>query len=99
MKRQALILLCVLTAAGCGRWADLDSDAFAQGQASQERFSLDAAACKQAAENERSYSIRGLASDNVEKHGVFNRAYAACMKAKGYAPRTSLTNFWEAYDL
>ncbi|MBU6297971.1 MAG: hypothetical protein KGJ79_08580 [Alphaproteobacteria bacterium] len=99
MKRQALILFCVLAAAGCGRWADLDSDAFAQGQASQERFMLDSDACQRTAENARSYSIAGLAADNVGKHTVFNRAYTACMKARGYAPRTDLANFWEAYNL
>ncbi len=99
MTRQALILVCVLTAAGCGRWAALDSDAFARGQASQERFTMDAAACKEAAENARSYGIAGMAADNVGKHDVFNRTYAACMKTRGYAPHTSLTTLWEGYDL
>jgi hypothetical protein len=99
MRRQALILLCVLAAAGCGRWADLGSDAFAQGNATQERFTRDSSACAQKAENARSYGIAGMAADNVDKHAIFNHAYAACMKAEGYRERTSLTNFWEGYDL
>ena len=97
MRRQALILLCVLTAAGCGHWADLNSDAFAQGAATQEQFGRDNSACTQKAEKARSYTVAGIASDNVDNHAVFNRAFAACLKAKGYRERTSLTNFWEGY--
>jgi hypothetical protein len=99
MKPQALILICVLAAAGCGRWADLDSDAFAQGSATQEQFTLDSGACTQKADEERSYGIAGLAADNVDKHAIFNRAYAACMKAKGYREATSTLDFWQAYNL
>ena len=98
MRRQALILFCVLAAAGCGRWADLDSDAFAQDNAPQERFTRDSTACAQKAVNARSYSVAGLAADNVDKHAIFNQAYAACMKAKGYRERTSLTSSWEGYN-
>jgi hypothetical protein len=98
MKSKALILICVLAAAGCGHWADLNSDAFAHGDATQERFARDDTSCAQKAENARSYGMAGMAADNVDKHGVFNRAYAACMKAKGYRERTSLTSFWEGYN-
>ncbi len=97
MKR--LILICVLAAAGCGHWADLSSDAFAQGNASQEQFTSDSDACIVTAEIDRSYELRGIAADNVDKHAIFNRAYAACMRAKGYKERTSLTDFWESYNL
>jgi hypothetical protein len=99
MKSQALILICVLAAAGCGRWADLDSDAFAQGNATQEHFKLDSTACAQKAENARSYGITGMAADNVDKHAIFNRAYTACMKAKGYQEADSALDFWQAYNL
>jgi hypothetical protein len=99
MKPRALILICVLAAAGCGRWADLTSDAFAQGNATQERFLTDGRACAQMAEEARSYSVDGAAADNVERHAIFNRAYAACMTAKGYRERTSVTDIWEAYNL
>jgi hypothetical protein len=99
MRRQALILLCVLAAAGCGRWADLDSDAFARGDATQEQLGRDSAACAQKAENARSYGIAGVAADNVDKHAIFNRAYADCMKAKGYRESDSVRHFWRDYDL
>jgi hypothetical protein len=99
MKPQALILICVLAAAGCGRWADLDSDAFAQGNATQEQFKLDDTACTEKADRERSYELRGIAADNIDKHAIFNRAYAACMKAKGYREATSALDFWQAYNL
>ena len=99
MKPRALILICVLAAAGCGRWADLDSDAFAQGNATQEQFRLDSSACAEKAEASRSYELRGIAADKVDKHAIFNRAYAACMTAKGYREDTSALDFWQAYDL
>ena len=93
MKPRALILICVLAAAGCGRWTDLNSDAFAQGNATQERFKLDSDACHAEAENARSYSIAGVEADNVDRHAIFNRAFAACMKTKGYREKTSLLDF------
>jgi hypothetical protein len=99
MKPRALIVICVLAAAGCGRWVDLDSDAFAPGAATQERFNFDSDACTAKAESARSYSVAGVAADNVDKHAIFNRAYAACMKAKGYQEATSALNFWQANDL
>ena len=99
MKPQALILICVLAAAGCGRWADLSSDAFVQGNATQEQFKLDADACYAEAVAARSYDLRGITADNVDRHAIFNRAYAACMKAKGYQEATSALDFWQAYNL
>jgi hypothetical protein len=99
MRRQALILICVLAAAGCGRWADLSSDAFAQGNATQEQFAHDSSVCAQKAEDARSFSISGLAADNVDKHAIFNRAYADCMGTKGYREATSVSHFWQDYDL
>jgi len=93
MKPRALILICVLAAAGCGRWTDLNSDAFAQGNATQEQFRLDSSACTQMGEEARSYEVRGIAADNVDKQAIFNRAFAACMKTKGYREKTSLLDF------
>ncbi|MDE2134589.1 MAG: hypothetical protein KGM97_09400 [Alphaproteobacteria bacterium] len=99
MKRQILAAFCVLAAAGCGRWADLDSDAFARGSASQEQFALDSQACAGKAEAARSYELRGVEADNVDKHKIFNGAYGACMRARGYKGGTSTLGFWHAYDL
>ena len=97
MKR--LILICVLALAGCGRWADLGSDAFAPGDASHEQFLDDSKACTQKADEARTYSLAGIAADNVDKHEIFNRAFAACMKAKGYREDSSALDFWQAYNL
>jgi formylglycine-generating enzyme required for sulfatase activity len=97
MKR--LIPIFVLAAAGCGHWVDLNSDAFAPGSASEEQFKFDSTACAQKGEDARSYSVAGMAADNVDKHAIFNRTYAACMKAKGYQEATSALNFWQAYNL
>ena len=99
MKRQALILICILAASGCGRWTDLNSDAFAQGNASQEQFQLDSKACAAEADLKRSWDLHGIEAENADKHRIFNRAYAACMTAKGYREDTSALDFWEAYDL
>jgi hypothetical protein len=77
----------------------MDSDAFAQANASQERFQLDSKACTGEAEQKRSYELRGIAAENADKHRIFNRAYAACMQAKGYREATSALDFWQAYDL
>jgi len=99
MRRQALILICVLAAAGCGRWTDLNSDAFAQGNATQEQFRLDSSACTQMGEEARSYEVRGIAADNVDKQAIFNRAYTGCMRAKGYREGTSALSFGRGYDL
>lgn len=99
MKQQVLAAFCVLTAAGCGRWADLDSDAFARGSASQEQFTLDSQACADKADVARSYELRGVEADNVDKHKIFNRAYGACMRARGYQGGPSALGFWQAYDL
>ncbi|MGC9953385.1 MAG: hypothetical protein ABSD21_03800 [Rhizomicrobium sp.] len=99
MKRPVAILLCVLAAAGCARLQDMDSDAFAPGNASHERFINDSKACSAEAEQMRSWELRGIAAENADKHRIFNRAYAACMKAKGYREDTSALDFWQAYDL
>ena len=98
MKRLA-ILVCVLAAAGCARLQDMDSDAFAQGNASQEQFQLDSKACAAEADLKRSWDLHGIEAENADKHRIFNRAYAACMTAQGYREDTSALDFWEAYDL
>jgi hypothetical protein len=99
MKLRALTLICVLAAAGCGRWADLDSDSFDKGNTTQEKFVVDSRACTVKADNERAYEVRGITADNVDKHAIFNRAYAACMRAMGYREATSAVDFWQGYNL
>ena len=98
MKRLA-ILVCVLAAAGCARLQDMDSDAFAQGNASQEQFQLDSKACAAEADLKRSWDLHGIEAENADKHRIFNRAYADCMKAKGYRESDSVRHFWRDYDL
>ena len=98
MKRLVL-LACILAASGCARLQDMDSDAFNPGKTSQEDFHADSRSCAAAAELKRSWELRGIAAERAGKHRIFNRAYAACMTAKGYREDTSMLDFWEAYDL
>ena len=98
MKRLA-ILVCLLAVSGCARLQDMDSDAFSPGKTSQEQFLGDSKLCAAEAEVKRSWELRGLAAENADKHRIFNRAYAACMTAKGYREDTSALDFWQAYDL
>jgi hypothetical protein len=97
MKR--LVLLCVCVAVGCARWSDMDSDAFSQGARTPEQFAVDDRACQNDAYMERSYSLRGIEADNAEWHLLYSRVYAACMKRRGYKPRTDLWDAWQAYNL
>jgi len=98
MKRLIPILLCV-AAAGCARISDLTSDAFAQGNVGPERFKLDDRACTHDAEVQRSFEVRGISAENADKHRIFNRVYAACMRANGYKERGGLGYFQIPYDL
>jgi hypothetical protein len=98
MKRLA-VLFCVIAASGCARLQDMDSDAFNPGKTSPEDFQADSKVCAADAEVRRSWELRGIAAENADKHRIFNRAYAACMTAKGYREDTSALDFWEAYDL
>ena len=98
MKRLIPILLCI-AAAGCARISDLNSDAFAPGDASQERFAVDDRGCAKDAEMKRSFGVSGIDADNVEKHRIFSRAYAACMTAKGYKERDGWLDLTVPYDL
>ena len=98
MKRLLPILLCI-AAAGCARVSDLNSDAFAMGDASQERFKIDDLACASDAEVKRSFEMKGIDAENADKHRIYNRAYAACMRAKGYKERDELLDLRIPYDL
>jgi len=98
MKRPVLLLAALLLA-GCGRWADLDSDVFAQDGVSREQFAVDNRACAQAAELERSYSLRGIQAHETDKHNLYSRAFVACMEARGYRARIGWYDFWEGYRL
>ena len=98
MKRQIAILLCVLAATGCARWIDVDSDTFDQGKAGQERFTLDSQACTEAGENARSFSVQGVDADTVEKRRLYNHAFAACMRAKGYRGHSSWLDLSDTFD-
>ena len=90
MKRGLAVLFCVLAAGGCSRWRDTDSSAFDTGNVvSMERFELDDRDCISKADNARSYSVNGVAEDNVGKRRIYNHAYTACMLAKGYKERES----------
>jgi hypothetical protein len=99
MTRRIAVLVCVLAATGCARLQDMDSDAFTKDGVSQESIQTDSQACTAQADLQRSYEIRGIGAENADRHRIFNRAYEACMKAKGYRENTGMLNFWQAYDL
>ncbi len=87
MRNALAVCACILLLAGCESYGDLTSDAFDPGNATASRFTLDSAQCAAQATNAISYNIRGIAGTHVERHEMFNRAYAACMQASGYARR------------
>jgi hypothetical protein len=98
MKRQIAVLLCVLAAVGCARWTDIDSDAFDMGKTDQEHFTLDSQACASQGENARSFSVQGADADNIEKRRLYNHAFAACMRTKGYRQRGSWLDLSDTFD-
>ena len=87
MRKMLVMPAGALLLAGCESFGDLNSDAFDPGSAPQAKFTLDSAECEAKAETVRSYDIAGIAGTHIEKHEMFNRAYAACMKKNGYARR------------
>ena len=87
MRSALAIFGCALLLAGCESYGDLTSDAFDPGNATVSHFTLDSAQCAAQAENTINYQIRGIAGTHVERHEMYNRAYAACMQASGYARR------------
>ncbi len=98
--RRLILVLPLLAAAGCARLTNMNSDAFAMGNASQERFQADSQACAAEGERQRSFELQGLsAADPAEQRIIFNDAYAACMKAHGYREQTGWFDFWQGYDL
>jgi hypothetical protein len=100
MRERVLALLtCAALLGGCESFGDLTSDAFDQGGATQSRFTLDAANCKAAAEVPRSYDVGGVAGTHTERHEIFNRAFAICMEANGYARRDWSPNIAAPYDV
>ncbi len=99
MLRRALLIAACIALAGCESYGDLTSDAFEPGGASQSRFTLDSADCQAKAEVSRSYGIRGIEGTHTERHEIFNRAYAACMKAAGYARRDWSPDISDPYKI
>ena len=84
MRKALVILACATLLTGCESVGDLTSDAFAQGSATQSRFTLDSAQCQAVAETQRNYDIRGISGTHVSRHEIYNRAFATCMRANGY---------------
>ena len=87
MRSMALVLAAAALLAGCESYGDLTSDAFEPGRASQSRFTFNSADCEAKAEVARNYDLRGIDGTHTERHEIYNRAYAACMRAAGYARR------------
>lgn len=98
-ERFAFVLCAGLLLCGCTSYGDYTSDAFDPGSADQARFTADAAECQNQAEIGRSYTIRGIAGTHVERHELFNQAFAGCMQSEGYALRGSTVDAPIPYDV
>jgi len=85
MRRIAIFFVAGALLAGCESYGDLTSDAFEP--ASQSRFTLDSAECEAKADAVRDYDLHGIEGTHAERHEIFNRAFAACMRAAGYVRR------------
>lgn len=87
MRSVLALLAGAFLLAGCESFGDLTSDAFDPGGAMQSTFELDSAACNAAALQQRDYYISGIAGTHAERHELFNRVFAACMRRNGYVRR------------
>lgn len=87
MRKRLVVLGCAVLLSGCESYGDLTSDAFDQGSATQSRFTMDAAHCEARADIPRNYNTIGITGTREERHEIFNRAFAACMRVHGYARR------------
>ena len=88
---------CLLLSA-CAEYTDVSSDAFAQKPGEQEQFSVDARACQEQADIQRSYELNGIVADEGDRHRIYSAAYTACMTSRGHKRRTHWYDFWEGYD-
>lgn len=99
MRKYLALVGAVLLLAGCESFGDLTSDAFDPGAATQSRFLLDDARCRDQGNILRSSTIRGIDGTHQERHQMFNRAYARCMAQSGYARRDWSPDIPSTYDI
>jgi hypothetical protein len=99
MRKVLALFACSLLLAGCESFGDLTSDAFDPGAATQSKFIFDNEHCKAAAEDLLSYDTRGITGTHIDRHEMYNRAYAGCMQKNGYARRDGLPNITVPYDV
>jgi hypothetical protein len=79
--RAFAIVTCLLLLAGCEHYVDLNEGDFLRGRASPEQFAHDNASCQ-----EKAMIAQSTAGGNGDPHGIYNRAYRACMQKLGYHP-------------
>jgi hypothetical protein len=91
MRALFLLPLC-LVLAGCESITRPASDGFEVGPGGFEKFTLDAQACQTLADDGVNYGIRYVDTTRYERNRAFNRAYGACMTARGHQPRPYLKN-------
>ena len=94
MKR-AVIIAMLLLAGGC---ADLPPTAFDQGSASMEQYTVDGRVCRQYADEQRSYTVRGIDADEMDKREIFDHAMTDCMQRLGYRRQSGWEDFWSGID-
>lgn len=87
MRKRLVVLACAVLLSGCESYGDLTSDAFDPGTVTQSRFTMDAAHCEAQADIPRNYEVIGIAGTRSERHEIFNEAFTACMRLRGYARR------------
>ena len=99
MRKCLALVGAVLLLAGCESFGDLNSDAFDPGAATQSRFQLDDAQCREQGNIARDTTLPGFNGTHQERHQIFNRAYARCMAQNGYARRDWSPDIPTHYDV
>jgi hypothetical protein len=75
------VVTSLLLLAGCEHYVDLNDSDFLRGNASPQQFSRDNATCQ-----DKAAITQSMAGGNGDPHGIYNRAYRACMQGLGYHP-------------
>ncbi len=73
------MLMALLGLSGCAHYSNLTANDFHRGATSNIQFQRDNNRCQTAA------AVRQNQVGGGDPHGVYNRAYVACMAKRGYA--------------
>ncbi len=89
---RALFLLPLILVAGCSSIVRHNGDYFETGP-DIARFEADNQACATLADENGSYTLRGISGTSYERNRTYNTVYAGCMTKLGYAPRAYARNW------